>query len=61
MDIDLDTPTKFNVLDVFPEFVRASIVQKEELTPHACGYYCQPIPVDALTNLAAIPYNIAPE
>lgn len=61
MDIDLDTPTKFNVLDVFPEFIRASIVQKEELIPHACGYYCQPIPIDPFTNLAAIPYNIAPE
>lgn len=61
MDIDLDTPTKFNVLDVFPEFVRASIVQKEELTPHSCGFYCQPIPIDLLTNLSAIPYDIAPD
>ena len=59
MDIDLDTPTKFNVTDVFPKFIRASVIQKDELTPHSCGYYAQPIPIDKLTHLAAIPYNVA--
>lgn len=59
MDIDLDTPTTFSPLDVFPTFVRASVVQKGELSAHACGYYCQPVPIDKLTKLAAIPYNVA--
>lgn len=58
MDIDLDVATTFNPLDMFPTMVRASIVQRGELTPHACGYYCQPIPKDRITNLAAIPYNL---
>mgnify|MGYP000054622009 CR=1 FL=1 len=61
MDIDLDTPTTFNIKELFPSFVRASVVQRNELTPHACGYYCQHIPIDNITKLAAIPYDQALE
>ena len=62
MDVDLDFKTSFNPKDVFPSAIRASIVNhKQELAPHACGYYLQTMPVDPDTGLAAIPYDKAEE
>lgn len=61
MDIDIDTQTKFNPAAVFPNTVRASILNNNKNTPHQCGVYFQEMPVDLLTNLAAIPYNVAEE
>ena len=59
MDVDLDTPTTFNPKDVFPTWVRASVVRDGKLTPHPVGVYPQAIPQDPLTKLSAIPYNEA--
>ena len=39
--------------------MRASIVRDDDLAPHPCGVYPQSIPVDGITNLAAIPYDAA--
>lgn len=61
MDIDLDLKTDFDPLEVFKEAVRASRVQNNELVKHNVGVYFQDIPVDTMTNLAAIPYEQAEE
>ena len=60
MDIDIDTPTKFDPTDIF-ECVRASMVDKDLLKKHPVGVYFQNIAKDEQTGLAAIPYKQAEE
>lgn len=58
MDIDIDVSdneTARNILNC----VRASIVENDELKSHIVGTYFQNIPIDKITGLAAIPYNVA--
>lgn len=59
MDVDVDTPSSFNALKVFPTAIRASMYRDQKLTPHQCGVYFQTIPTDPITGLAAIPYEDA--
>lgn len=59
MDIDIDTPRHVDILQIFPDWVRASVVKDGILGPHGCGVYAQPMPVDPLTGNAAIPYDKA--
>lgn len=59
MDIDIDFRTNFNPQDVFDKVVPASTVTNKELKKHPCGYYFQTMPVDPVTDLAAIPYEEA--
>ncbi len=61
MDVDLDTKTSFDPKSVFPQIVRATVVNnsKKEISPHTCGVYFQPIPKDPISGLAAIPYKEA--
>jgi DNA polymerase III alpha subunit len=59
-DVDIDFPTSFNPSAHF-NWTRASILKDEELRPHPCGVYPQNIPIDSLTQLAAIPYAAAEE
>lgn len=61
MDIDIDLPSTFKPLDLFPEWVRASIYKDEKLNNHPCGYYPQSIPRDPISKLSAIPYKEAEE
>lgn len=61
MDIDIDFKTDFDPLEYFPQAVRASMVEKDELKKHPAGAYLQNIPKDLITNLAAIPYKKAEE
>lgn len=61
MDIDIDTPPKFDPTKIFPTAIPASMVKNGELTKHPCGHYFQTIPVDSHTNLSAIPYKEAEE
>ena len=61
MDIDIDTPTSFLFSDVFPTAVPASMVKDDALVKHPVGVYFQNIPVDPITQLAAIPYEAAEE
>jgi DNA polymerase III alpha subunit len=61
MDIDIDTPTTFNPLEVFPNVTKACIIKNDEIVPHPCGVYFQNIPQDPITKLSAIPYDIAEE
>lgn len=59
-DIDIDFKTDFKCRDVFPQAVRASMVNKKDLlVAHPCGMYFQSMAVDTVTNLAAIPYEEA--
>jgi hypothetical protein len=58
-DIDIDLRVNFDPKKLFKEAVPASKVQDSELKKHPCGHYFQTIPVDAVTGLAAIPYEEA--
>lgn len=60
-DIDLDFPSNFQPSTIFPSSVGASMVKNGTLTKHPCGVYFQTMPVDEMTNLAAIPYDKAEE
>lgn len=60
MDIDIDFKTDFSPKSIL-NWTRASLIRNGELGPHQCGYYPQNIPVDALTGLAAIPFDHAEE
>jgi len=57
-DIDIDTQTSFNASAYF-KWTRASVITDGQITPHPCGVYAQPIPVDPITNLAALHYEDA--
>ena len=60
-DIDIDVVSSAKIENLFPTSIRASNVMNNELKPHPCGFYFQNMPVDAVTGLAAIPYNEAEE
>ena len=59
MDVDIDFLPSFDPHTVFPQAITASMVKDNLLVKHPCGQYFQTIPVDALTSLAAIPYEEA--
>lgn len=61
MDIDIDLAPGFKPEDIFNNAVKASRIEKDEIKPHNVGFYFQNIPVDPISNLAAIPYNAASE
>lgn len=60
MDIDVDTSPSFNPTKLFP-WTRAALVRDGQYTQHPCGVYPQTIPVDPISELAAIPYDAAEE
>lgn len=59
MDIDLDTPTNFKPLEIFPEWTKASMVRDGLLKPHPCGVHPVTIPADPMSGVSAIPYKDA--
>lgn len=59
MDIDIDTPTTFEPLSMFPTAIKASQVHNEKITKHPAGAYFQTIPIDPISGLSAIPYDRA--
>lgn len=58
-DIDLDFKTDFNPNNIFERAIPASNVKDGKLVKHPCGQYFQHIPIDSVTQLAAIPYKEA--
>lgn len=58
MDIDIDISPSFKPEKLF-NIRHAAIVEKNELQKHLVGVYFQNIPLDPITNLAAIPYKEA--
>jgi hypothetical protein len=60
MDIDIDTPSTFNIDEHF-KVTHAMMLQKGDIKQHPVGVYFQNIPSDPLTHLAAIPYKKAEE
>lgn len=60
-DIDIDFPTSFDVKELFPQSVKAIMVNDNEIKKHPCGAYFQNMPVDDVTGMAAIPYDKAPD
>lgn len=61
MDVDIDVPTNFEALKLFPSWVRASVVRDGKLTGHPCGVYPQAVQKDPMTGFSAIPYSEAEE
>lgn len=59
MDIDIDLRPDFPTAKVFPLWPLASQVVNGVLKKHPCGIHPQTVPVDPITNLAAIPYKDA--
>lgn len=58
-DIDIDLRSDFDPIQYFQDAVRASMVKDNQLIKHPAGVYFQPIPIDKITGLAAIPYEQA--
>lgn len=58
MDVDIDVPSSFNPVEIFPEWVRASTILNGELRPHPCGVYPQAVAIDPVTHLAAAPFKV---
>ncbi len=58
-DIDIDIPTGLDISTIFPEFTRASRVEKGSLVPHPCGGYFVTVPKDPVTGLCATPFGDA--
>jgi len=59
-DIDIDFVDREQALKLF-KYVRASRIDEGKLVKHNTGVYMHPVPVNAETNLCAIPYNKAEE
>jgi DNA polymerase III alpha subunit len=60
-DIDVDVASTVNGIDIFPEWIRASNLLQNNLVAHPVGIYCQNIPIDPISEFAAIPYKQAEE
>ena len=58
-DIDLDLQSGFQPKSIFPNIVYASRVDTGKLVKHNVGSYFQNMPMDPVTELAAIPYKEA--
>ena len=59
MDIDIDLQTTFDPRLLMKQAIPASMLKNGDLVKHQCGHYFQAIPIDPLTNIAAIPYEQA--
>ena len=57
-DIDIDFVDRDKVLELF-RHVKASRMDNNKLTKHNTGIYLHDVPVNAETNLCAIPYDVA--
>ena len=59
-DIDIDFTDRDTALKLF-KHVGASRIENNRLVKHNTGIYMHQVPVNALTGLCAVPYNIAEE
>lgn len=59
MDIDIDLPSSFKPQQTFEHVVLASMIDKGDIKKHPCGAYFQNMPVDSISGVAAIPYDVA--
>lgn len=60
MDIDIDTPSKFDPKDIFPDVTSASMINDGRYRKHPAGVYFQQVPTEPTLGVASIPYNYAP-
>lgn len=60
MDIDIDFVNRDRALECF-KHIKASRIDEDRLTKHNTGVYLHPVPINAPTNLCAIPYDQAEE
>ena len=59
-DIDIDFVDRDQALTLF-KHVRASRIDNGSLVKHNTGVYFHEVPVDALENVSAVPYDLAEE
>ena len=59
-DIDIDFSDRQAALRLF-KHSQASRLENEKLVPHATGVYFHQVPINARTNLCAVPYDQADE
>ena len=57
-DIDIDFTDRDSALNLF-KHIRASRVDDDRLVKHNTGVYFHPVPVNAVTNVCAVPYDQA--
>lgn len=58
-DIDIDTKTNFDPIQIFQDWVLASMVTNGQLKKHPVGIHPQTVPKDPVTGFASIPYKEA--
>ena len=58
MDIDIDTRSDFDPINIFTQWVKASNIVNNKMVPHPVGIYPQFVPFNPLNNLCSIPYNV---
>ncbi len=58
MDIDIDTRSDFDPLQIFKQWVRASNIVNNKIVAHPVGVYPQFVPINPLNGLCSIPYNV---
>ena len=59
-DIDIDFLDRDQALKLF-KYIGASRVDNDKLVKHNTGMYMHEVPVNALTGLCAVPYDVAEE
>jgi DNA polymerase III alpha subunit len=59
-DIDIDFIDRDHALTLF-KHIKASRVDNNKLTKHNTGVYFHDVPVNALSNICSIPYDLAEE
>lgn len=59
-DIDIDFLDRDQALKLF-KYIGASRVDNDKLVKHNTGIYMHEVPVNALTGLCAVPYDVAEE
>lgn len=59
MDIDIDIGPDCDAKKLFPESIRASLIENGVLKPHQWGLYFQKVPEDVVTGYCAVPFRDA--
>lgn len=60
MDIDVDIVPGVKINSIIPEATAASTIKNGSLVKHPVGWYFQRVPRDEVSQLCAIPYDVAP-
>ena len=59
-DIDIDFVDRDHALTLF-KHIKASRIDNDKLTKHNTGVYFHDVPINAMSNICAVPYDLAEE